>query len=87
MSCTAYSGPLSGGISLDINWNEPYHNNTSNDTVFYNTTDNTITSDLILEEITADYEGKYNCSVFYSDMPEKATTSLSATLTVISEPR
>ena len=46
---------------------------------------NTFTSVLTLVNVTEDYEGNYNCSVAYSDMPDMVATSEQASLGAISQ--
>ena len=45
----------------------------------------TVTSVLTLVNVTEDYEGNYNCSVAYSDMPDMVATSEQASLSAISQ--
>ena len=84
-TCAAYGGPLTGGIQLTFTWAGPAGIDVSNSVETINATENIVTSILTLQNINLSHEGDYNCSVAYSDMMNRISTSNSATLILISE--
>ena len=75
---------MDNSTGLTFTWSGPDGIDVSNVAVFPNTSDNTVTNVLMLENVTLIHEGDYNCSVAYSDMPDDISTSESATLEAIS---